>query len=394
MPQVFKPIKYGMRSDWLSLGALRVCEVLVNAGFRAYIVGGAVRDAMLAISPKDFDIVSDATASQIMRLFPKAIQMDAHFSYVMIKVGSEYFEVTTFRMISSDVELYRHSPSLPGTMAEDAVQRDFTINALYYDPISQEVIDWHGGIPDLREKIIRPIGNPVLRFSENPMSMLRAIRFKHMLGFSISTPASAATVKLASMIRNVSPGRLVAELVRQMLSGKSLFCLREICRANLHTEILPRLARDLGNENDTTFLMQALESVDESVSEGVAMSTGFLFALILWPQVREKWSYYRASDDSANGAMSRAGQTIIASQGALLPLGSQVDQDMQNIWATQPYFEEMEARSSNDLLRHPRFRAGFNLLQLRCESGELEKKVGTWWADLLRGANVSDGIEK
>jgi len=382
-PLIFKQEQHGIPIDWLSPAAQQVCLTLYNAGFQAYVVGGAVRDIILSRRPKDFDIVSDATASQLLQLFPDAIQMDAHFHYVMQMLYGECIEISTFRRISTDITSYRDAPNFAGTIAEDAVQRDFTINSLYYDPMQREVIDWHDGVVDLRKKIIRPIGDPVSRFSENPMSMLRAIRFKHTLGFSISPSAIAAMHELAPLMTQVSTGRVLAELKRHLSSGNALACMRDICRMGLHEKLLPHLAEDLGGESDATFLVRALESVDQSVSQCGAMSIEFLFAIILWPQVRLQWSHYRTKGDTNPRAIWRAGEAILCSQAATLKLGKQISRDMNIIWSTQPFFEEPTTSSSHALLRHSRFRAGYNLLQIRCATGELDAKLGAWWVNFF-----------
>ena len=387
-PVILGAQEHGIDPQLVSSNAIRVTQTLQQAGFAAFLVGGAVRDLLLSIKPKDFDIATNATPEQVKRLFRRAFIIGKRFQIVHVMFGQDLLEVTTFRGASSDGSPKdEHGRVLRdntfGEQHEDAIRRDFTINAMYYDPASQTVLDYHGGIADIRNKILRIIGVPEARFREDPVRLLRVVRFAAKLGFTIDPATAAPIAVMAPLINNVPAARVFDEMLKLLMSGQALACLQQLRKEGLHHGLLPLLDVVLEQPLGEKFVRLALASTDARIKEGKPVSPGFLFASLLWHQVVEKWTAYQAAGEYPIPALHLAADDVLNSQTEKLALQRKIASDMRDIWAMQPRFERRVGKSPYKLLEHVRLRAGYDFLLLRCESGEINAEMGEWWTEFM-----------
>ncbi|MDB5839704.1 MAG: pcnB, partial [Herminiimonas sp.] len=294
-PVILEPKEHGIDPQLVSANAIRVTQTLQEAGFSAFLVGGAVRDLLLGIKPKDFDIATNATPEQVKRLFRRAFIIGRRFQIVHVMFGQDLLEVTTFRGASSEDALKdEHGRVLRdntfGLQHEDAIRRDFTINAMYYDPATQQVLDYHGGMADIRNKKLRVIGVPEARYREDPVRLLRVVRFAAKLKFTIDADTQAPIAVMAPLINNVPAARVFDEMLKLLMSGHALACLHQLRKEGLHHGLLPLLDVVLEQPLGEKFVRLALENTDKRVLQGKPVSPGFLFASLLWHQVVEKWN--------------------------------------------------------------------------------------------------------
>ncbi|MFJ3044453.1 polynucleotide adenylyltransferase PcnB [Herbaspirillum chlorophenolicum] len=389
-PDVLGPKQHGIDPALVSPNAVRVTQTLQEAGFKAFIVGGAVRDLLLSVKPKDFDVATNATPEQVKQLFRRAFIIGRRFQIVHVMFGQELIEVTTFRGASADNSPKdEHGRVLRdntfGEQHEDAVRRDFTINAMYYDPATQTVLDYHGGIADIRAKKLRIIGEPEARYREDPVRMLRVVRFAAKLKFTID-PASSAPIRvMAPLIDNVPAARVFDEMLKLLMSGHALACLQQLRKEGLHHGLLPLLDVVLEQPLGEKFVTLALANTDARVKQGKPVSPGFLFASLLWHQVLEKWRAYQAAGEYPIPALHLAADDVLDAQTEKLALQRKIASDMRDIWAMQPRFERRVGKAPYKLLEHLRLRAGYDFLMLRCESGELDAELGEWWSAFISG---------
>jgi poly(A) polymerase len=389
-PIVLGPAEHGIDPKLLSSNAIRVTQSLQEAGFKAFVVGGAVRDLLLGVKPKDFDIATDATPEQVKRLFRRAFIIGKRFQIVHVMFGQDLLEVTTFRGAgSSNAPKDEHGRVLRdnnfGAQHEDAMRRDFTINAMYYDPATEQVLDYHGGIEDIRDKTLRIIGVPEARYREDPVRLLRVVRFAAKLQFTIEPNTREPIPVMAPLINNVPAPRVFDEMLKLLMSGHALACLQQLRKEGLHHGLLPLLDVVLEQPIGMKFVTLALESTDDRIKAGKGVSPGFLFASLLWHQVVEKWTAYRAAGESPIPALHLAADDVLDSQTEQLALQRKIGSDMRDIWSMQPRFERRTGKSPYKLLEHPRFRAGYDFLLLRCASGEIDMEIGEWWTAFYEG---------
>ena len=389
-PQVFGPDDHGIDPDGVSSNAVRVTESLQRAGFKAFIVGGAVRDLVLGFKPKDFDVATDATPEQVKRLFRRAFIIGRRFQIVHVMFGQDLIEVTTFRGSSSEGALKdEHGRVLRdntfGEQHEDAERRDFTINAMYYDPERQLVLDYHGGMKDIRSRSLRMIGDPAARYREDPVRLLRVVRFAAKLSFKIAPATRAPISVMAPLVNNVPVARVFDEMLKLLMSGHAMACLQQLRQEGLHHGLLPLLDVVLEQPMGEKFVTLALANTDERIRQGKPVSPGFLFASLLWHQVLEKWEAYRAAGEYPIPALHLAADDVLDGQTEKLALQRRIATDMRDIWAMQPRFERRSGKTPYKLLEHPRLRAGYDFLLLRCASGEVDPELGEWWTEFMQG---------
>ncbi|MDY7576844.1 polynucleotide adenylyltransferase PcnB [Herbaspirillum sp. RTI4] len=386
--QVLDRKQHGIDPQLVSSNAVRVTKTLQDAGFKAFIVGGAVRDLLLHVKPKDFDIATNATPEQVKKLFRRAFIIGRRFQIVHVMFGQDLLEVTTFRGSSADsAPKDEHGRVLRdntfGEQHEDAQRRDFTINAMYYDPATETVLDYYGGIADIRAKTLRIIGLAEVRFREDPVRMLRAVRFAARLNFTIDPATSAPIALMASLIDNVPAARVFDEMLKLLMSGQALACLQQLRKEGLHHGLLPLLDVVLEQPLGEKFVTLALGNTDERIRQGKPVSPGFLFASLLWHQVLEKWQAYQAAGEYPIPALHLAADDVLDAQTDKLALQRKIASDMRDIWAMQPRFERRTGKSPYKLLEHPRLRAGYDFLLLRCASGEIQSGIGEWWTAFM-----------
>ena len=387
-PAVIPHARHGIRREAISNGSRRVVETLQDEGYQAFVVGGAVRDLLAGIVPKDFDVATDATPEQVRRCFRRACIIGRRFQIVHVRMGQEIVEVTTFRghhgqRAQTDDEGRVLRDNVFGSQKEDAARRDFTVNALYYDPVAETVIDYHQGMADLERKTLRMIGHPATRYREDPVRMLRAVRLAAKLDFSIDEDTRRPIGALANLIGNVPPSRLFDEMLKLLTSGHSQECLRRLYAEGLHHGLLPLLDVIVEQPQGRRFVTLALENTDRRVREGRPISPGFLFATLLWNEVLVQWEAQKANGERPIPALHLAMDEVLDAQAEKLTITRRVAGDIKDIWALQPRFELRSGKRPYGLLEQPRFKAGLDFLRLRVEAGEVDAALGQWWLDFF-----------
>ncbi|MFM8546642.1 MAG: polynucleotide adenylyltransferase PcnB [Betaproteobacteria bacterium] len=376
------------RSD-LSEAATRTCEGLNNAGFQAWVVGGGVRDLLLGLRPKDFDVATDATPDQVRAIFRRSRVIGRRFQIVHVMFGRETIEVSTFRAIQDEAETDEHGRVLRdnvwGSQPEDAARRAFTINALYYDPLADLILDYHDGVRDLKKRSLRIIGDAEQRFREDPVRMLRVARFVAKLGFTTEQRTRNPIRSLAPLISNVPSARLFDEMLKLLVSGHAMACLHELRREGLHHGLLPMLDVILEQPDGERFVTTALERTDQRVLAQKTISPGFLFASLLWQPVRSRWQQAMEDGEPSIPALSAAIDAVLDEQASQLAIQRRFLADMREIWMMQPRFERRTGRSPFALVEHMRLRAGYDFLILRCDAGEVPTELGDWWTEFMDG---------
>lgn len=387
-PKIVPHSRHGVSRHAISACARRVTETLQEAGYSAYVVGGAVRDLLLGREPKDFDVATDATPERVRALFRRSRIIGRRFQLVHVMCGRDVVEVSTFRGKhagdsgnhgTTDEHGRILRDNVFGTREEDAVRRDFTVNALFYDPTTEEVIDHCDGLADLKARTLRMIGDPEARYREDPVRMLRAVRLAAKLGLKIDRGTSAPIRKMADLLENVPGSRLFEEMLKMLLSGRSVQCVRELRSQGLHHGLLPMLDVILEQPLGERFVMLALESTDQRVLEDKPVSPAFLFAALLWHQVLAGWRAREADGTSTMLALIEAIDEVLDEQSDNLAIPRRFTTDMREIWVMQARLLNRSGRRPFSLLGNARFRAAFDFLILRCQSGEIDPEVGQWW---------------
>lgn len=381
----------------LSKNAVKVTDTLQQAGYEAFIVGGAVRDLVLGIGPKDFDVATNATPDQVQKLFRKARLIGRRFQIVHVtffgKGHPEIIEVSTFRALLDNAGDHLAESgrilrdNVWGSQGEDATRRDFSINAMYYDPSSETVLDYHSGMVDIQKKTLRMIGDPVKRYREDPIRMLRAIRFAAKTGFSLEAATRSPITKLSTLLQDVPSARLFDEILKLLMSGYSWAAIQGLRDAGLHHGLLPLLDHILDSSEDSKeanqFVKLALANTDQRIQSGKSVSVGFLFATLLWPDLLKNWNANLVKGMANIPALQDAMDDTIATQSSAITIHRRFESDMCEIWSMQPRFEKRVGRYPYRLIESPRFRAGYDFLLLRCATGEKDTALGQWWTDFI-----------
>ena len=375
---------HGLGRDAISPSAAKVCTALREAGFAAYVVGGAVRDLLLGIAPKDFDIATDARPEQIRPLFRRALIIGRRFRLVHVMLGGDTVEVSTFRGAdTATAEKDEHGRVLRdnvfGTQEEDARRRAFTVNALYYAPANAEIVDFHGGLDDLKQRMLRVIGDPETRYREDPVRMLRGVRLAAKLGLTLEAQTREPIRSLAPLMERVPPARLFDEMLKLLLSGHASACLRQLRDVGLHKGLLPLLDVILEQPLGERFVTLALAQTDERVLAERPVSPAFLFAALLWHEVLAAWKARQARGERALPALESAMDEVLDTQCAKLAITRKLTATMREVWSMQPRFEQRSGSRAFRLLEAPRFRMAYDFLALRAASGEVAADVEEWW---------------
>ncbi len=384
-PALIPVTSHGLVAEEVSYAARKVCAILQDAGFQAFVVGGAVRDLLAKLTPKDFDIATSATPEEVRRQFRRSRIIGRRFKIVHVMIGGEMIEVSTFRAHreAEDVSTDEHGRILTdnvyGTQKEDALRRDFTVNALYYDPTTQNITDYHHGVADLHQKTLRMIGDPRARYREDPVRMLRAVRLAAKLGLSIDPAARRPIREMADLMENLPSARLFDETLKLLMSGHAVKCLTQLREEGLHHGLLPLLDVILAQPMGERFIWLSLENTDERVREGKSISPGFLFATLLWHEVLVDWEARKAADEHTHPALFAAMDEVLSVQGEKLAITRRIAGDIKDIWALQPRLEKRAGKAPFRLLEQPRYRAGWDFLRLRAQSGEIDMELVDWW---------------
>ncbi|MCD8338871.1 MAG: polynucleotide adenylyltransferase PcnB, partial [Burkholderiales bacterium] len=363
--------------------AIQVCRQLKEEGYSAFIVGGAVRDLLIGHRPKDFDVATDATPEEVRRIIKRSVIIGKRFRLVHAIKGSETIEISTFRAnddegVQKDEEGRVVADNVYGEQHEDASRRDFTINAMYYDPTTEEVYDYHNGLRDIRNKVVRMIGSPAARFREDPVRILRAIRISAKLGFKIDPAMIKEMPKMQHLLQNVPESRLVDEILKMMMSGAAIECIKELKECGI-TEDLP-LMEPIRNPASWPMIKAGLEKTDARIKAFKPVSSSFVFAFLLWHLFREAAKKIKDENPELTPAriMADAVKAVFAS-GAARGLMHRRLSDMVEIWRMQPRFASRNMTSILKLVNHPRFRAAYDFLMLRAQDGEVNKEIADWW---------------
>ena len=385
-PRIIAVREHGITRDRIGSCALRTCETLHKGGYAAFVVGGAVRDLLLGRDPKDFDVATDATPEEVRDLFRRSRVIGRRFRIVHVMCGRDLVEVTTFRGAAAEEGARvedEHGRLLRdnvwGDQSQDAARRDFTINALFYDPAKEQVWDYHGGVADLRRKRLRMIGEPVQRYREDPVRMLRAVRFAASCGLEIDAATRKPIRSLADLLANVPASRLFDEMLKLLLSGHAVECVKRLRKEGLHHGLLPLLDVILEQPLGERFVMLALKNTDERIRAGKTVSPAFLFAALTWHEVLAAWEKIKKRNVPPVPALYEAMEQVIVRQTEQIAIPRRYTSDMKELWALQPRFEQRSGQRPFRLIEHPRFRAAYDFLLLRCESGETEAALGEWW---------------
>ena len=402
---------HGINVDWVDERALNVVRTLQDRGFEAYIVGGAVRDLLLGLKPKDFDVATDATPEQVKSAFRRAFIIGRRFRIVHVVYGRgrehEVIEVSTFRahLDSADAEQVKgnersskqelagmkHAVDASGRVLrdnvwgpqdEDAARRDFTINAMYYDPETQCVIDYHGGIADAKKKVLRMIGDPATRYREDPVRIIRAVRFAAKLshlGFKLESKTAAPLKRMLKLLNDVPQSRLFDEMLKLLQTGHALDSIAQLKQQGLAKGIYPLLDIVVERASDP-FVKTALQDTDRRVGEGKPVAPSFLLACVLWSDVREAWAERRVKQPpfpALQDAIDEVFESRIGDVSGRGKLGT----DMREIWLMQPRFEKRVGSGPWTLVEQVRFRAGFDFMRLRADVGEVDELLADWWQE-------------
>ena len=383
---------HGVSRKDISPNALRVLYKLRDAGFEAYIVGGAVRDLLIGGHPKDFDVATNATPEQVRAQFRNCRLIGRRFRLAHIMFGQEIIEVATFRASGDDdtaigdrqvhEEGHLIRDNVYGTLEEDAFRRDFTANALYYTVEDFSVRDIVGGYADVQARILRLIGDPVTRYREDPVRMLRAIRLAAKLDFSIHESAAEPIPELASLLASASSARLFDECLKIFLAGSAEKSFLLLERFALLDVLFPDTAKALQTNRTGALrdmLLEALRQTDARVNAGKSVAPGFLFACLLWPAYCRELTILQNSGAELGVAQQRASDRVTLRQVERIAIPRRFSLPMHEIWQLQTRFSQRTRKRVFRLLAHPRFRAAFDFLALRATGiPELAEEVQFW----------------
>ena len=418
---------HGIDRQLVDVRAVDVVHTLKRAGFEAYIVGGAVRDLLLGLRPKDFDVATSATPEQVKSLFRRAFIIGRRFRIVHVIYGRgrdhEVIEVSTFRayLDSADAEQVKGNErtskgelsgmkhavdasgrvlrdNVWGPIEQDAARRDFTINAMYYDPESQIVVDFHHGIRDAKKKTLRMIGDAATRYREDPVRIIRAVRFYaklNALGFKFDAKTLEPLASSHKLLADVPQSRLFDEMLKLLQTGHSLASIEQLKAVNLATGIYPLLDVVVQRAEDP-FVKLALQDTDRRVGESKPVAPSFLLACVLWADVHKGWTQRmqpRGNQRPAPpvGALLDAVDEVFESRIGDVSGRGKLGADMREIWVMQPRFEKRAGNGPFSLVDQPRFRAGFDFLRLRAQVGEIDEELAHWWETFQ---NVSDDMRQ
>ena len=384
--------EFSFGNQSISRGSLEVIENLQSHGYQAYLVGGSVRDLCLGNQPKDYDVATNATPEEVKSLFRRSRIIGRRFQIVHVRKGREIIEVTTFRAnhlsAGSEAEAKQSEngillrDNVYGTIESDAERRDFTVNALYYDPSNQQIIDFCGGLDDLEQQQLKLIGEPAVRYKEDPVRLLRAIRFAAKLDFDIEAHTEQPISELANYLSHVPPARLFEEVLKLLMSGYALDTFKLLQEYGLLDYLFPGTSEHLshGNEADLAMILNATANTDKRIKQGLRVTPAFIYAAMLWPPMRAQMEHYRKEQNmSPQEAMNLASQGIVSQQLSFTSIPKRFLIPMREIWSLQLRLAKREGKKAYALLEHPRFRAAYDFLLLREQSGEQMAGLGDWW---------------
>jgi poly(A) polymerase len=401
-PAILPRAQHPISRRLINENALKVLHRLKDAGYASLLVGGCVRDLMLGREPKDFDLVTDARPEEIRKLFHNARLIGRRFRLAHVRYGRDVLEVATFRALPRDAggdgdaeedaqpgmlkneggRLLRDN--VFGNQAEDAIRRDFTVNALYYNIRDLSVMDYVGGVADLQAGVIRVIGNPETRYREDPVRMLRAIRFAAKLGFRLEEKTAAPIPALAPLLADVPPARLFEEVLKLFHGGYAAETYELLRQHGLFRYLFPATEDYLSNPPDglpSMLVPRALANTDARVNEGKPVTPAFLFAAMLWEPARQRMQADLGRGRPHAEALTRAADAVLAEQLKHVSIPRRFSVPMREIWDMQQRLEYRAGSRAFRLLEHPRFRAAYDFLLLCADTGGADAALAQWWTE-------------
>ncbi len=414
--RVWQRAEHGIVAERLDANAVRVVRTLQEAGHEAYVVGGAVRDLVCGLRPKDFDVATSATPEQVKSLFRRAFIIGRRFRLVHVVFGRgrehEVIEVSTFRAYMDNTaaeQVEGNEKTSKGALAdkkhvvdasgrvlrdnvwgpqnEDAARRDFSINAMYYDPITEQVVDYHNGLLDARRRVIRMIGDPAARYREDPVRIIRIVRFAAKLGFDLEAGTRGPIAASLPLLANVPPSRLFDEMVKLLQTGHAWASVEQVRAYGLDRHgVFPALEAALAaidaDPQREALIRRALDDTDQRVAQGKAVVPSYMLACLLWHDVQARAIALQADGEGPGQALQMAVDAVFEARVGDISGRGKLAADMRDIWLMQPRLERRSPGGVMSLLEQPRFRAGFDFLWLRCQTGELPQVLGQWWHDI------------
>ena len=367
--------------------AFDVVTKLKSAGFQALLVGGCVRDLLLGAKPKDFDVATSATPEQVRRLFRRSRMVGRRFKIAHVRYGRNIVEVSTFRKAPDEDEKANghgviRRDNVYGALDEDAFRRDFTVNALYYDPHEEQILDYVGGIKDIQKRRLRLIGEARKRLAEDPVRLLRALRFKAKLGFDIDPAITEHAAAVAAQLRDIPPARLFDEFSKMLLSGYAAKAWRLLQRTPVRQTLFP------ATPPDSLLVRLATENTDRRIALGRPVTHGFLVAALLWDDysARLEELTLRLGGKSKSEAHEIAAQDSLAAQRRTISLPRRHAYFVTDVWRLQRHLEERRPKHARKALGHPRFRAAYDFLMLRAEAGSVDQALADWWTEIQQAS--------
>ena len=373
----------------ISTNAIKVLSRLRDGGFEAYLVGGCIRDLILNRSPKDFDIATNAHPDEIRDLFRNSRIVGKRFKIVHVRFGPEIVEVTTFRAPHTEKNDETHSDSGMtlidnnfGTFTEDVYRRDFTINAIYYQPDDDEIIDIANGVDDIQNQAIRTIGDTESRLREDPVRMLRAVRFQAKLHFAPTQDLASHIASLGYLLQDVSPARLFEEVLKLYMSGHGVRSFEALVEHGLYSWLFPDSNRSMKSHLTQDLVRQALASTDARLAKDKTVTPAFIYAAMFWfPFVEEKKRIQNEEGLTYLNASNKAANKILSKQQLFTSIPRRFSGAIRDIWFLQSKLPKRFGDKPDNLLKHKRFRAAYDFLLIREAIVEEASQLGEWWTE-------------
>ncbi|CAM3490971.1 polynucleotide adenylyltransferase PcnB [Halomonas lysinitropha] len=389
-PRIIPRQEHPVSRQHFSDAALKVLYRLHNAGFQAFLVGGCIRDALLGHMPKDFDVATDATPNQVKDLFRNSRIIGRRFRIVHVRFGREVIEVTTFRGKPSDDHADHISQqsndglllrdNVWGNIEEDAIRRDFTVNALYYNIADFSIHDFADGVRDIEARTLRLIGDPATRYREDPVRMLRAVRFAAKLDFHLDPATEAPIHDAAPLLLQIPPARLFDEILKLFMAGQGVATFHLLRDYGLFAMLFPEADEAMEEQPWAERLVElALESTDRRIAEDRPVTPAFLFAALLWAPVQQRQAILEGDGMPPIPALQAASQQVVSRQLQHISIPKRFSLPMRDIWDLQQRLPLRRGKRVFQTREHPRFRAAYDFLLLREGAGELEPGLGDWW---------------
>ena len=382
-PEIIKISNHHIKEENIDKDAKSIISNLHDAGFEAFIVGGFVRDSLLGLKPKDCDVVTNATPEEVKNVIPKTRIIGRRFKIVHARSGRKITEISTFRSSSQRTTKKSGAGILLrdndyGTIEDDAFRRDFTINSLYLDVNSMEIIDFVGGFEDLRNKILRSIGDSSQRFREDPVRILRAIRFKSKLNLFLERKLEKDLTKLSYLLAEISSGRKYEETLKMFLTGNAESIMHEMQRYKITEYLLPLTKGFLNAKKERKLIFNALKNTDKRFNENKTLTPSFLFAVLLWPALKNRIGELNSKKIKIP-KISQASNIILKRHNEHCFIPNRIQKSIKETWEMQIMLLRIPEKSKITL-KHPRFRAAYDFLLLREKSGENLGGAGDWWS--------------